>query len=245
MHLSTFPDNHGSQRLHKNDATSTKDGVLNCSHQENTPRISNTVIDLHKSCDTAFVDHEGAQIIQPQAEREGSDEVKSLKLESGVEAVSAGNAEHCFNRRNRNSLGANPKKLLRDSVSISSIEIPTPYREDMGEADAHSLSMLGLEKEKVMPSAETKALTKHSKRHKEILGTDKKTLKKHCRETRLQKQKSLREEQPTKPLSLSSRKTKDRGAVPQKKSAGKKAADASKPKTGKKKKPFSLFGRRS
>jgi hypothetical protein len=73
-----------------------------------------------------------------------SAEVKSLKLETGVEVKVPDTTEQQIEQRNREILERRSRKLLRDNVSISSIEIPTPTRPKT--EDEYSVSILGLRK---------------------------------------------------------------------------------------------------
>lgn len=86
------------------------------------------------------------------APSKGSAQVKSLILESGVEVKVPDTTEQQIKQRNREVLERRSKKLLRDNVSVSSIEIPTPNRAKTD--DEYSVSILGLRKGERAPSIE-------------------------------------------------------------------------------------------
>jgi hypothetical protein len=175
-------------------------------------------------------------------------EYKEVKV--GVAAVSQGNAEQ-VEQQSGKILERCSKKLVRDNVSISTIEIPTPYEVVQNE-DAHSVSILGLERSKkefdstietcVHPSNQVQAKPKLAKQP-----VKQQLAKRHGKKT--QQQGHLQKGRQGKQRSQSPRQTKHSGVVVTKKKivgkAGKAKAVASTFEAQQKKGPFSHFGRRN
>ncbi|KAG7344382.1 hypothetical protein IV203_022390 [Nitzschia inconspicua] len=107
----------------------------------------------------------------------GSAEVKSLKLQTGVEVKVPDTTEQQIEQRNREVLERRSRKLMRDNVSISSIEIPTPNREKT--EDEYSVSILGLQKGERTPNIKDERILihQHSKTAQSPLKKDEQGIK--------------------------------------------------------------------